>query len=322
MMFSMGSNLILVSVCMLTFNHEKYIKQAIEGVLMQQTDFEFELIICDDASPDRTREIIDDILLHNPKSPKIRYIRHEKNIVMYANGEYALKQVLGKYIAICEGDDYWTDANKLSIQVKILEENNDIGLVHHDANYFYEKTKVELKSFHKSKNIKIHKKDIFSDLIKNNKIFTLTVLYRKELLDYYYNLEKDFVSNALMNDYIMWLEFSQHCNFYYIDKSMATYRVLEESASRSMSYEKEITFLKSYCMIKRHFINKYISHLYLSDFIDQYEYSTSIMLSIKYKKDQIALEFSKLLKPDKLNMFVKKYLVKFPSIFRLVLKFI
>jgi glycosyltransferase involved in cell wall biosynthesis len=317
----MSNKVVLVSVCMLTYNHDKYIKQAIDGILMQKTDFDFELIICDDASPDRTNEIVNEILQNNPKSHIIRYYRHEKNIGMQANGEFVLNQTVGKYIAICEGDDYWTDSYKLSYQVEILENNNDVGLVHHDANYYYEKSKKTIKSYHKTKNIIIPNNNLFYDLIKYNKILTLTVLFRKELLENLYKLDSEFIKKSLMTDYIMWLEFSKHCSFYYIKKSMSTYRVLEESASRSGSYEKEINFLQSYCKIKRYFINKYNCSKELLYFVDQYEYSTALMLSIKHCQDLNALEYSKLLKADSIINFFKKYLVKFPVFFRFIIKF-
>lgn len=116
----MADNLV-VSVIMLTYNHAPYLKEAIEGVLMQQTDFRTELIICNDASPDNSDEIIKPYAEKYPDI--IRYFRHEKNIGFVENQRFALKKTRGKYVAYCEGDDYWTDENKLQFQHDFLEAN-------------------------------------------------------------------------------------------------------------------------------------------------------------------------------------------------------
>ncbi len=113
----------LVSVIMLTYNHAPYLKQAIEGVLMQKTDFPFELIIFNDNSPDNSDEIIKPLAEKNPKI--IRYFKHEKNIGFEENQRFAFQQCKGKYIAYCEGDDYWTDEKKLQFQVDFLEQHPD-----------------------------------------------------------------------------------------------------------------------------------------------------------------------------------------------------
>lgn len=111
----------LVSVIMLTYNHAPYLKEAIEGVLIQKTNFEFELIICNDASPDHSNKIIKPF---EEKYPDIiRYFYHEKNIGFEENQRFAFKQCIGKYVAYCEGDDYWTDENKLQFQFDFLENN-------------------------------------------------------------------------------------------------------------------------------------------------------------------------------------------------------
>lgn len=127
----MGNNELTVSVNMITFKHELYITQAIEGVLMQQTNFDFELIIADDCSPDRTPDIINDIIKNHPQGNRIKYFRHNENIGMQENGIFAFNQCLGKYIALCEGDDYWTDPLKLQKQVDFLEANPDYVLCFH-----------------------------------------------------------------------------------------------------------------------------------------------------------------------------------------------
>ena len=109
----------LVSVRMSTYNHEKFIAQAIEGVLMQKTNFLFELIIGEDCSTDRTREIVVDYANRYPEI--IKPILHEKNVGSKLNGRACKAACRGKYIAICEGDDYWIDPLKLQKQVDFME---------------------------------------------------------------------------------------------------------------------------------------------------------------------------------------------------------
>ncbi|MFN6373756.1 MAG: glycosyltransferase family 2 protein, partial [Chitinophagia bacterium] len=100
---------IMVSVLMITYNHEKYIEEAIRGILMQQVDFHVELLICNDASTDNTNKLIESCILSNSSQLTITYNHHKQNIGMMANFIFGLKHCKGKYIALCEGDDYWTD---------------------------------------------------------------------------------------------------------------------------------------------------------------------------------------------------------------------
>lgn len=121
----------LVSVVMITYAHENFIEQAINGVLMQECDFDVELIIANDYSPDKTDEVIKDIIKNHPKASWIKYIKHKQNIGMMPNFIFALKQAQGKYLALCEGDDYWTDPLKLQKQVDFLEEKEEYVICGH-----------------------------------------------------------------------------------------------------------------------------------------------------------------------------------------------
>uniref|UniRef100_A0A7V3E6Q4 Glycosyltransferase n=1 Tax=Ignavibacterium album TaxID=591197 RepID=A0A7V3E6Q4_9BACT len=116
----------LVSVCMITYNHEKYIAQAIDSVLMQRTNFDFEIVIGEDCSTDRTREIV---LEYKAKYPdKIKLLLQEKNVGMMQNFIDTFNACKGKYIALLEGDDYWTDQYKLKKQVDILEAHPEYSM--------------------------------------------------------------------------------------------------------------------------------------------------------------------------------------------------
>ncbi|MFD2823324.1 glycosyltransferase [Lacinutrix iliipiscaria] len=125
----------LVSVCMITYGHEKYILKAINGVLNQITNFPFELIIANDCSPDNTDQIIKNCIKTLPNGYLITYYNHDKNKGMMSNFGFALNSCTGKYIALCEGDDYWSDAMKLQKQVDFLENNKDFSLVGFNAKF-------------------------------------------------------------------------------------------------------------------------------------------------------------------------------------------
>lgn len=130
----------LVSICCTTYNHEKYIKDSIESFLMQETEFPFEIIIHDDASTDMTTAIIREYEKKYPELIKPIYQtenQYSKNrsIPLLAS----FKKAKGKYIAFCEGDDYWTDPKKLQIQFDCLEKNPNVVCCYHNAYVFSEK---------------------------------------------------------------------------------------------------------------------------------------------------------------------------------------
>lgn len=122
-----------VSVCMITYNHEKFISEAIEGVLMQECDFEVEFLVADDSSTDGTQEIVQNYIDGHVNGHWIRYVKHPENRGMMNNFVWALEQCQGELIALCEGDDYWNDPQKLCRQVYFLEENFEFVLSFHDC---------------------------------------------------------------------------------------------------------------------------------------------------------------------------------------------
>lgn len=118
---------------MITYNHEKYIIQAIDSILMQETEYDYELIIANDCSPDNTDSIVENYLKHHPKSHIVKYFRHKENIGISNNANFALKQCTGQFIAICEGDDYWTDTHKLQKQADYMLANPNLSFTFHGS---------------------------------------------------------------------------------------------------------------------------------------------------------------------------------------------
>lgn len=133
-----------LSIIMISYKHENFICEAIDGVVFQNTKFNVELIIADDNSPDDTEKIVNNYLrkIKQPSTLSIIYKKHKKNKRPNANFLWAMEQAKGKYIAVCEGDDYWTDPYKLQKQVDFLEANPDYVVCCHNAKIIDENGKL------------------------------------------------------------------------------------------------------------------------------------------------------------------------------------
>lgn len=250
---NMENNGILISVITITYGHEKYILDTLEGVLMQDYNGPIEFIIANDNSPDNTDEIIKQYFenITITKNIEVRYKCHDINKGLIENFKWALMQARGKYIALCEGDDYWTDRFKLQKQVDFLENNREYGLVH--TNSISKKNEIIIKN---NNNKFIKDGFIFEDLITHKFfIYTLTVCIRTNLLLKWFNSIEDIYIKEKweMLDYPLWLEGSSNTKFKYFNDVTACYRILPESASHSRSKYKRYLFYKSVYDIKFYF---------------------------------------------------------------------
>ncbi|MBV6485345.1 MAG: hypothetical protein KFKLKKLM_01906 [Flavobacteriales bacterium] len=176
----------LLSVCIQSFNHVKFIKECLDGILMQQTNFDLEILLGEDASTDGTREICIEYAQKNPT--KIRLFLHHRQNNISINGSptgrfnflYNLYSAKGKYIALCEGDDYWTDPYKLQKQVDFLEANPDFNICFTKANVL-KNNELEL---HTIPDISADGVYLYDDLLEHyNFITTASVLFRKNFND-------------------------------------------------------------------------------------------------------------------------------------------
>ena len=205
-----------VSVVMITYGHENFIRQAIEGVLMQNCDFEVELIVANDCSPDNTDYIINDIIQNHPQGKWITYHKHPKNLGMMPNFIFALQQAQGEYIALCEGDDYWTDPFKLQKQVDFLEANPDYVLCFHKVKIL--KTNGELVDDFITKVPENYEtQETLARL--GNYIHTPSVVYRNIIGVLPYEM-----MISPIGDYFLYLILAQHGKLKYFEEEMAVYR--------------------------------------------------------------------------------------------------
>lgn len=130
----------LVSIVCITYNHEPYLRQALDGFLMQKCDFPFEIVLAEDCSTDGTREICREYAVKYPDV--IHHVWSENNIGAVENEARAIRAAKGKYIALCEGDDYWTDAQKLQKQVDFMESHPEYSVTFHRYKIHYDDTDI------------------------------------------------------------------------------------------------------------------------------------------------------------------------------------
>ena len=245
-----GNTLPLVSICCITYNHESYIRECLNGFISQKTNFPVEIVISNDCSTDNTQLIIDE---YKKQYPDIfRDVSPHQNLGAIQNFYYTLNKCKGKYIAFCEGDDYWIEENKLQMQVDFLKNNPEYGMCYTKANVYIQKE----QNF---RNGAIGAAfDSFDDLVlKGNRVPTLTTVYRRDLLDRYWQEVQPGTRGWLMGDYPMWLYFAHESKVKFFNHVTSVYRVLEESASNTSNPQKRAAFVKSTEDIQLFFARKY-----------------------------------------------------------------
>lgn len=220
-----------VSVFMITYNHVQFIQQAVEGVINQRTNFDFELVVGDDCSRDGTDVVLRQLGAEYPG--KLRLQLHETNLGAMQNQVTVLNECKGKYVAMCEGDDYWTDTSKLQKQIDALEADDEAVLcfhpmkeLHHDGKLYPQKKSV----FHRPVSNR-------SSLLLINFIATLTVVFRNQA----YNRSFFEGFNASMGDYIIYLALLHNpkSKIIYLPEYMGVYRYgRPQSQSNAISMEK------------------------------------------------------------------------------------
>jgi hypothetical protein len=251
----------LVSVCMITYNHAPFIARAIEDVLQQKTNFPFELVIGEDCSTDGTRDIV---LQYEKQYPDvIRVIALAKNIGLVKNLCQTEKACRGQYVAYCEGDDYWHNAQKLQQQVDFLERHSDYAMIHSNAHLFVVKTgelkPSEQKRCQALKPEELNPSDGYLEILSSKRwIWTLTVCTRKSLLDAILQHCPECRNESyLMGDIQRWLELSRMGKIMYFEEPLATRNQLVESASQSEDPRKMSKFGLAGNSLVEHYLNKY-----------------------------------------------------------------
>jgi len=213
----------LVSVLMITYNHEKFIRQALEGVFLQKTQFEFEVIIGDDCSTDGTVAICNEFSSRYPE--KTRVICREVNLGAKMNFIDVFFRCRGKYIAVCEGDDYWDIQDKLQYQFDFLENNPEYVLVGGYAKKVFEREAYRI-THHDPPLLKDF--DVSTSyLIYKNPFSTLTVFFR----NYLFNSFPAVYMVGTGGDRRLWMLLSCYGKCRYVNKPLGVYRVHSKGLS-------------------------------------------------------------------------------------------
>ena len=229
-----------VSVCIQTYQQVKYIKECLEGVLMQQTSFTYEIIIGEDESDDGTREICMEYAERYPDKVKL-FLRKRSDVIYvegHATGRYNLiiniKAASGTYIAICEGDDYWTDPFKLQKQFDVMEQKKGVSLCFHRTDII-NKSSVGIIDdiyIYPEKPGVINQKDLF----KSQMIPTCSMFIRHESI----KTLPLFLNHVMGLDYCMQLYLANKGDIYFISDVMGTYRYGAGTWSRGSQRDKVI----------------------------------------------------------------------------------
>lgn len=230
----------LVCTRTMTYNHENYIRDCIEGILMQKTTFPVLVCIHDDFSTDSTSDIVRE---YQEKYPNLIWAfcqienSYRSPLKYEMRSEFMDWAKKGKYQALCEGDDYWIDPFKLQKQVDFLERNNQTLLLYTDHNRFSQSKNKIVENFFFNRN---HFPSDYLDFVVNGWfIAPCTWMLRKEFLN---EIEPLNNSERLPGDFLIALEASKLGGIAYLKDSTAVYRVLSESASHTKSIEKKFSY--------------------------------------------------------------------------------
>lgn len=242
----------IVTVKTATYQHAPYIRDCIEGVLMQQTSFPFEYIIGEDFSTDGTREIVFEYAKKHPEL--IRVITADYNVGIKANSFRRYQATRGKYIALCEGDDYWTDPHKLQKQVDFLEENPDFSMCSHAVKTIYENDWKGRKTNRFRKPIQVA---TFEDILDYHFIPTNSLMFRNGIIKAW----PDWLFSKCMisGDILLELMLASHGKSYYMKEEMATKRINGGGITANEAFKENA----AYCGFERYYyLNNYTQNKY------------------------------------------------------------
>ena len=241
-----------LSICITTFNMEKYIERAIESVLMQKVNVNYEIIVADDCSTDNTIRILQHYQQKTGEHFKIIYA--EKNRGLIENFAGALTASSGKYIASLDADDYWVDEYKLQKQVDVLNAHADIGFVH--SNYLYVDEATGEKRIANDMAYEPPKENRFAERLLNFDIAISTTCFRRDILDFeelMLFVQKKFHAQ----DFPLFLSLTRRSNEYYFKEATAVYAVVHGSMSRESDMKKRIAVFEDVFRISNFFAERY-----------------------------------------------------------------
>ena len=239
----------MVTVCVVTYNQERWIQQTLDSILAQETEFPFEVIIGEDHGTDGTRAICEEYVKRvesrelRVKSGKglqgIKLLPSKENLGVTANWIQCVQAGTGKYIMSCAGDDWWHNPHKIQLQVDFMEAHPECVVCHTDIDEFHENSGILKRSINKSKGVVPPEGRIQKEiLIGRSNISAVTMCIRKETFEKYVPADEFARRRFPREDWPTLLVLAAHGDIRYIPESTATYRVEQESITRTSNYEK------------------------------------------------------------------------------------
>lgn len=200
-----------ISIALIAYNHERFIEDTFRGIAMQQFSGTMEVVIGDDCSPDRTRELA---RAFAETHPNVRLLFHEHNLGMVGNWTATIDACAGRYIALCEGDDYWTDPLKLQRQFDLLEQHPEHSLCWHPVDVVEEGVQ---RAYPYAPGMEVA---TLEDIVRSHFIPTCSVLFRNGLLQGW----PDWIGKVMSMDIALELMLAMHGTAVRIDRVMGAYR--------------------------------------------------------------------------------------------------
>lgn len=284
-----------ISACIITYNQENYIINCLEGALTQIVSYEYEIVIGDDCSSDKTTNICK--AYAEKYSHIIKYIRRPKNIGFVGNWINTINECNGNYIALCEGDDYWTDPRKLQKQVDFLETNSDFSICFHRV---YEKNENSYPQSLVLSNLNLSEKEesySIKDLACGSFFHTPSVVFRNKLI----NSFPDWFYEIGVSDYPLYMLLAMHGKIKYFPQPMAVYRIHKGGVWSTKNY---LDIYPKWRLVLSHLVDEFKNHPEIQKLIiDQIEKCTIAL----YEYNSDALE--SLLLPETASLY-KKYILK------------
>ncbi len=229
---------IMVTVCVVTYNQEQWIRQTLDSILAQQTEYTYEVIIGEDHGTDGTRSICQE---YADRYENVTLLPIRPNLGLTANWIQCVQAGTGKYIMSCAGDDWWHNSNKIQLQVDFMEAHPECVVCHTDIDEYNDNLQIFHRSVKQTKGVcppmgKIQKQI----LSENANISAVTMCIRRETFEKYVPAEEFAKRGFPREDWPTQLILAAHGDILYLPESTATYRVGQESITRTSDYEKII----------------------------------------------------------------------------------
>lgn len=257
----------LVTVVVMTYNHERFLRRCLDGIAMQRTDFPFEALVIDDASTDSNPEIIREYAARYPRifRPFLKKGNgYSRGISRYA--DTAVPEARGKYMALCEGDDYWTDPGKLQLQADFLESHPKYSCCFHLYRIIEEgREKTPQKIF----NLRHSRRCYLHDMLVEMQPQTATMMFRMSLFDHDGEL-REHMRRGQIYDTRLYLALINYGRAYGICRYMSVYRIHAGGVSQNINRNIDVearhlrvlgTYTGYYQSRYRHLPSRYCLHL-------------------------------------------------------------